>query len=52
MNLFRTDMKNVAGFKFNSLLKMGKVEVVSMESVLKVCKALDYGIYDFMELEK
>jgi len=32
--------------------KMGKGEPVSMESMLKVCKALDCDIADVMEIEK
>ena len=48
----RTDLKNAAGISFNVLAKMGKGETVSMESMLKVCKALDCDISDVMELEK
>lgn len=46
----RTDLKNVAGISFNVLAKMGKGEAVSMESMLKVCKALDCDISDVMEV--
>jgi DNA-binding Xre family transcriptional regulator len=31
---------------------MGKGEAVSMESMLKVCKALDCDISDVMEIER
>lgn len=48
----RTELKNAAGISFNVLAKMGKGEVVSMESMLKVCKALNCDIADVMELEK
>ena len=48
----RTELKNAAGISFNVLAKMGKGETVSMESMLKVCKALDCDISDVMELEK
>jgi DNA (cytosine-5)-methyltransferase 1 len=48
----RTDLKNAAGISFNVLAKMGKGEAVSMESILKVCKALGCDISDVMELEK
>jgi len=47
----RTDLKNAAGISFNVLAKMGKGEIVSMESMLKVCKALDCDISDVMEIE-
>lgn len=46
----RTDLKNAAGISFNVLAKMGKDETVSMESMLKVCKALDCDISDVMEV--
>ena len=48
----RTDLKNAAGISFNVLAKMGKGETVSMESMLKVCKALDCDMSDVMELER
>jgi len=48
----RTDLKNAAGISFNVLAKMGKGETVSMESMLKVCKALDCDISDVMEIER
>ena len=46
----RTELKNAAGISFNVLAKMGKGETVSMESMLKVCKALDCDISDVMEV--
>lgn len=48
----RTDLKNSAGISFNVLAKMGKGKAVSMESMMKVCKALDCDIADVMEIEK
>ncbi|MDL2273763.1 helix-turn-helix transcriptional regulator [Oscillospiraceae bacterium OttesenSCG-928-G22] len=48
----RTDLKNAAGISFNVLAKMGKGEAVSMESMMKVCKALECDISDVMELKK
>ncbi|NLB81027.1 MAG: helix-turn-helix transcriptional regulator [Clostridiaceae bacterium] len=47
----RTDLKNAAGISFNVLAKMSKGETVSMESMMKVCKALDCDISDVMMLE-
>ena len=44
----RTALKNIAGVSFNVLAKMGKGESVSMESILKICKALDCDISDVM----
>jgi len=48
----RTALKEAAGISFNVLAKMGKGETVSMESMLKVCKALNCDISDVMEIEK
>jgi DNA (cytosine-5)-methyltransferase 1 len=48
----RTELKNTAGISFNVLAKMGKGEAVSMESILKICKALDCDISDVMQIER
>jgi DNA (cytosine-5)-methyltransferase 1 len=48
----RTALKGASGVSFNVLAKMGKGEAVSMESMLKICRALDCDISDVMELEK
>ena len=42
-------MKDAAGISFNVLAKMGKNEFVSMESLYKICVALDCGIDEIME---
>ena len=44
----RSDLKYVAGISFNVLAKMGKNEFVSMESLYKICTALDCRIEDVM----
>ena len=48
----RTALKEASGISFNVLAKMGKDEVVSMESILKVCQALDCDIADVMEAKQ
>ena len=48
----RTALKEASGISFNVLAKMGKGESVSMESILKVCNALDCDIADVMEIDK
>ena len=48
----RTALKEAAGISFNVLAKMGKGEAVSMESMLKICNALDCDISDVMEVVK
>lgn len=45
----RSDLKYAAGISFNVLAKMGKNEFVSMESLYKICTALDCRIEDVME---
>ncbi|MGL4209862.1 MAG: helix-turn-helix domain-containing protein [Candidatus Adiutrix sp.] len=45
-------MKNTAGISLNVLAKMGKGEAVSMESMMKACKALDCDIADVMDIER
>ena len=45
----RTDLRNASGISFNVLAKMGKHEAISMESLYKICTALDCGIGDVVE---
>lgn len=46
----RTKLKNTAGISFNVLARMSKGETVSMDSLLKICKALNCDIEDVMEI--
>lgn len=48
----RTDLKEIAGISFNVLAKLGRNEFVSMESLYKICKALDCDIGDIVEFER
>ncbi len=45
----RTDLKNAAGISFNILAKLGRNEFVSMDSIYKICVALNCRIEDVME---
>lgn len=45
----RTNLKEAAGISFNVLAKMSKSELVSMESIAKICKALSCDVSDVME---
>lgn len=45
----RTELKDAAGISFNVLAKMGRNEFISMESLYKICVALNCGIDDVME---
>ncbi len=47
----RTDLKHAAGISFNILAKLGRNELVSMESIYKICVALECGIEDIMEFD-
>lgn len=50
--LTKTDLKNKSGISFNVLAKLGKGEAVSLESLHRVCIALDCNIEDIMEFTK
>jgi DNA (cytosine-5)-methyltransferase 1 len=47
----RTDLKEAAGISFNVLAKLGRDEFVSMESIYKICLALDCDIGDVICIE-
>lgn len=47
----KTDLKNATGISSSTISKMGKNEPVSMDSMLKVCKALNCGIGDIVEVK-
>ena len=48
----RTDLKEASGISFNVLAKLGKSETVSMDSLLKICAALNCDISDICEVER
>ena len=50
LKMNRTDLKDASGISFNVLAKMGKNEFVSMESLLKICVALDCNIGDIVDV--
>ena len=45
----RSELKDAARISFNILAKLGRNEFVSMESLYKICLALNCGIDDVME---
>lgn len=47
--LRRTDLKNICGISGNILAKLGKDEPVSMNSLEKICVALDCNIEDIVQ---
>ena len=44
-----TELKGVAGIRFNVLVKMGKNEVVSVDSLYKICQTLSCDIEEILE---
>ena len=51
-DLKRTDLINLADISSNVLPRMGKNEPVSLESLEKICIALDCSIQDVLTIEK
>lgn len=47
--LKRVDLKELAGISSTTLAKLGRDEYLSMESMEKICKALNVNIGDIME---
>ncbi len=45
----RTDLKNASGVSFNVLAKMSRNEFVSLESLCKICSAMNCDISDVVE---
>lgn len=48
----KTDLLTLAGINSNILAKMGRGEGVSMDSLQKVCRALDCDVGDIVELNE
>ncbi|NMB33040.1 MAG: helix-turn-helix transcriptional regulator [Clostridium sp.] len=46
----RTRLKEATGLSYNVIAKLGKCETISMESLLKICDALQCDISDVMEI--
>ena len=49
-DMMKKDLQEAAGISWASVTKMSKGETVSMEVLMKVCKALNCDIGDIMEL--
>lgn len=48
-NMKRTDLISAAGISANVLARLGKNEYVALESLEKICKALECKIGDIVE---
>lgn len=46
----KTEMRKIAGISTNILVKMGKDEPVAMETLAKICVALDCTFDDIVEI--
>ena len=46
----KTELATLAGISGNTLAKLSKDEYVSMEVIVKICKALDVTINDIKEI--
>jgi DNA-binding Xre family transcriptional regulator len=45
----KTELRKIAGISTTTLAKLGKNEIVSMDVILRICKALDCKIEDVIE---
>ena len=48
----RTELKQLAGVSTNVIAKLGKNNPVSMETLAKICAALNCDISDIVEITK
>ena len=46
----KTELRRLAGISTNVIAKLGKDEPVSMETMMKICAALDCDIADICEV--
>lgn len=46
----RTELKQLAGVSTNVIAKLGKNEPVAMETLAKICTALQCGLDDIVEM--
>ena len=49
-DMYNKDLLATAGISWASVTKLSKGETVSMEVLMKICKALDCNIGDIMDL--
>ena len=50
-NMRPEDLRLAAGLTTNMIANMGKGKNISMETLVRICKALNCGILDVIELE-
>ncbi|MBR3409111.1 MAG: helix-turn-helix transcriptional regulator [Paludibacteraceae bacterium] len=49
-DMTKTEMRKQSGISTGALAKLGKNEPVSMEVLVKICRALDCDLNDIVEL--
>lgn len=49
LDMSKSDLRQKAGISTVTLAKLGKDQVVSIEVLMKICKALDCNLYDICE---
>ena len=50
-NMNKRDLKRISGVSTTSIAKLSKGENITTDVLLKICKALDVGIHDIMDME-
>ena len=48
--LKKTELAKTAGFSQNTLAKLSKNETVSMDIIIKICRALDCTVDDILDI--
>ena len=51
-NMRKEDLRLATGLTTNMIANMGKGKHISMETLLRICKALNCGILDVIELQQ
>ena len=51
-NMRKEDLRLAAGLTTTAIAKLGRNETVHMDILFKICKALDCGIEDILEVIK
>ena len=51
-NMRKEDLRIAAGLTTNMIANMGTGKNISMETLVRICEALNCGILDVIELEK
>ena len=50
-NINKTQLREMANISTNAVAKLGKNEPVSMETIEKICRALNCDVGDVMEMD-